>query len=224
MEKFLRSNNFARGLAIFLALALWLFVTGDNITQITPAVKVYRDVPLRQVNLQEGLVVVDMPASVDVTLEGIPEAFEGLSVTEVDVFVDLSELGTGSHLLPVSGKSPRGLDLLLIEPNQVKVVIEPLQSAAFTVQPEFFGTPAAGWSVKSHACEPPLVTLEAAQSILAQVDRVVLPVNLDGRKELIQDELVPLVLDRAGEEITGITVIPATVEVFVRLESDEGQA
>jgi YbbR domain-containing protein len=36
MEKFLRSNNFARILAFFLAVIMWLFVSGDNLTRTTP--------------------------------------------------------------------------------------------------------------------------------------------------------------------------------------------
>lgn len=218
MEKFLRSNNFARGLALFLAIALWLFVTGDNITRTTPAVKEYRDVSLQYINLQPGLAVAHMPATVDVTLEGNPEAFDGLSVAELEVFVDLSGVDTGSHLLPVSGKSPRGLDLLFLDPDRVTVAIETLQTAVYNVQPEFFGAPAYGWSHKSHTLEPPQVQLEAPGSLMEQVDRVVLPVDLSGKREDYQEEITPKALDSDGEKITGITIVPEKVNIFVELQ------
>ena len=57
MEKFLRSNMFARILALFMAIALWLFVMGDNITRNTPSRTVMKDVPLNYGNLEHGLVV-----------------------------------------------------------------------------------------------------------------------------------------------------------------------
>lgn len=72
MEKFLRSNYLARALAVFLAIALWLFVTGDNITRNTPSRTVMKDVPLNYENLEPGLVVTSELGTVDVTLEGWP--------------------------------------------------------------------------------------------------------------------------------------------------------
>jgi len=40
MEKFLRRLNLNLILAVFLAVVLWLFVTGDNITRTTPVRKI----------------------------------------------------------------------------------------------------------------------------------------------------------------------------------------
>jgi len=37
MDKVLRSNKFALFIAVFLAIILWLFVTGDKITRSTPS-------------------------------------------------------------------------------------------------------------------------------------------------------------------------------------------
>ena len=99
MERFLRSNNFARLIAVFLALILWLFVTGDKITRTTPSRKVWQDIPLRVENVNQDFIVTDIPATIDITLEGLPESFEDLTMQEIDAFVDLSGKEPGNHLI-----------------------------------------------------------------------------------------------------------------------------
>ncbi len=221
MEKFLRSNNFARVLAIFIAIILWLFVMGDNITRTTPIIKVIQGVPLHYENLGPGLTVVDMPETVDVTLEGLPETFEGLIVGEMDVYVDLDEKETGHHQLRVRCAPPRALSLVSISPDVVDVVIETIESAAYPVYLEFTGTPAPGWVRQSHAISPTQVQVEAHRSLFEQIYRIVLRVDQTGMQETAQVKLAPMVLDRQGKVLPGVSLVPDQVEVSVELVREE---
>lgn len=221
MEKFLRSNHFAKGLALFLAVALWLFVIGDSITRTTPSRKHIEGVPLVYENLETGLVVTSLPTIVSVTLEGLPEAFDGLMIDELEAYVDLAEKEPGLYRLRVRGKPPRGLTLVVFTPDEVEVVIEPLQAASYNVYAEFYGTPADGWSRQSFSYEPMQVRAEAPQSVLEQISRVVLRIDQSGMREENRGELAPLILDMEGNELTGVSLIPEKISFMINLVKNE---
>lgn len=217
MGKFLSSQNVSRILAVFLAVILWLFVTGDNITRTTPVRKIMTGVPLSYENLQQGLAVVKMPQTVDMTLEGVPGAFDDLPVSDLEAYLDLSALDEGAHQVQVRGKAPRGLTLISLAPRQVEVVIEEIKSELFPIEIEFFEDPAPGWIREGHSFHPLQVRMEAVPSVLEQVARVVVRVDLSERQNPFEIELAPLLFSFSGEEISGVAVSPAKITVDVRI-------
>lgn len=218
MEKFLRSNNFARFIAIFLAIILWLFVTGDKITRSTPSLKVWQDVPLRIENLNQDYVVTDIPASVDITLEGLPEAFEDLPMQEIDAFVDLTDKEPGNHLVRVQGRPPRGLNLIMLEPEQVRVTIEAYYSADFTVEIDIIGEPAPGWSLATYTVDPEEVLVGAPESIFDKIDRLYLLIDITGMRLIENIELSTVAYDEEGNRINGLVVDPNLISVRLEFE------
>ena len=220
MSKLLSSQNISRILAVFMAVILWLFVTGDNITRTTQVRKIITDVPLSYENLQQGLAVVKMPQVVDMTLEGVTGSFDDLLVGDLEAYLDLSELDKGTHQVQVRGKAPRDLTLVSLAPRQVEVIIEELQSVVFPVELEFSGDLAPGWIRESHDLHPPQVRLEAVPSLLEQVDRALILVDLGGKSGSFEIELAPLLYDVTGEEMSGIVFSPSKILVTVHLREN----
>lgn len=222
MGKLLSSQNVSRILAVFLAIILWLFVTGDNITRTASVRKIITGVPLSYENLQPGLAVMKMPQTVDMTLEGVARAFDELLESDLEAYLDLSGLEAGAHQVQVRGKAAHGLTLVSLAPRQVEVIIEVLQSRPFPVEIEFSGDPLPGWSKQSHSFRPQQVYLEAVPSILDEVARVVVHVDLNERHGIFELELAPQLLTAAGGEISGVTVTPPKIAVTVNLiQADE---
>lgn len=221
MENFLRRLNLNLILAVFLAVILWLFVTGDNITRTTPVRKIIQGVPLSYENLDPGLAVVKIPQTVNMTLEGVPNAFDELQESELEAYLDLTATEAGTHQVQVRGKAPRGLALISLAPRQVEVTIEKLHSELFPVEVEFLGQPDAGWVKQNHSCYPLQLHLEAVPSVLEQIDRVVVYVDLSGRSDRFETEITPLLMDASGEEIAGVAVTPPKVTVMVHLVQED---
>ncbi len=222
MGKLLSSQNVSRILAVFLAVILWLFVTGDNITRTTSVRKIITDVPLSYENLQPGLAVVKMPQTVDMTLEGVARSFDELLESDLEAYLDLSELEAGVHQVQVRGKAAHGLTLISLAPRQVEVIIEELQSELFPVEIEFSGDPVPGWSKQSHSFRPQQIHLEAVPSVLGEVARVVIHVDLSGRHGTFEIEEAPQLLTVSGEEISGVTAAPPKIAVTVNLIQADG--
>lgn len=224
MEKFLRSNNFARLIAFFLAIILWLFVTGDKITRTTPARQPWQDVPLRAENLAADYVITDMPSSVDLVLEGLPENFEDLTIQDLDAFVDLSGKESGSHLVRVQGRSPRGLSVVSFEPEQARVVIEEYLSGDFVVETEVVGEPAEGWQLVDYTVEPEELLIGAPESIFEQIERIMVIIDLAGMKYVERIELEPTAYDAEETPMTNVLIDPESITVrleFERVEDPE---
>jgi YbbR domain-containing protein len=221
MKNFLRSNNFARVLALFLAIILWLFVTGDRITRTTPSLKVWQDVPLRVENLNQEYIITEIPAAVDITLEGLPDAFEELPIQEIDAFVDLSGKEPGNHLVMVQGRPPRGLSLVLIEPEQVRVSIEAFFSEDFPVEIEITGEPAEGWVLDNYTILPEVVLVGAPESIFEQIEQIKLVIDLTDMRLFESIELEPTAYDQEGNPVIGIAIDPSLVTIRLEFERIE---
>ena len=218
MERFLRSNIFARLIAIFLALILWLFVTGDKITRTTPSLKVWQDIPLRIENLDQDFIVTDIPATIDITLEGLTESFEDLTMQEIDAFVDLSGKEPGNHLVRVQVIPPRGLTLNLIEPEQVRATIEAYSSADFDVQVDLIGEPASGWQLVEYTVDPETVLIGAPESIFVNIDKILLLIDITGMRLMESVGLKPVAYNVDGERINGLVIDPSLITVRLEFE------
>lgn len=218
MEKFLRSNNFARFIALFIALILWLFVTGDKITRTTPQREVWREIPLEVENLNPDYVITDMPSSVDITLEGLPDDFTDLSVQEIRAYVDLSGKGSGNHLVAVEGQPPRGLNLIMLEPEQVRVSLEAYRSEDFELEINLIGEPADGWELVEYKVVPETVLVGAPESIFERVDRLVLLIDLTGMRLIESVELTPVAYDEEGNRVNNLVIDPSLITVRFEFE------
>ncbi len=221
MDKVFRGNHFALILAIVLSLVLWLFVTGDRITRTTPAIKAWQDVPLRVENLYRDYVVTEMTGSVNITLEGLPDAFEDLTIQEIDAFIDLSGKEPGSHLVRVESQPPRGLNLISVEPEQARVVIEAYYSEEFEVEVEITGEPLTGWVLKEYTIEPAEVIVGAPESVFENIDRLVLSLNITGMRSIERVEEQPYAITEEGVILGGVAIEPNLLVirlVFERIE------
>lgn len=217
MGKLLSSQNVSRILAVFLAIILWLFVTGDNITRTTSVRKIITGVPLSYENLHPGLAVVKIPQTVDMTLEGVARNFDELLESDLEAYLDLSELEAGTHQVQVRGKAAHGLTLVSLAPRQVEVIIEEIQTEPFPVEIEFSGEPVPGWGMQSHSFRPQQIHLEGVSSVLEGVARVIVHVDLSERHGIFEVELAPQLLTASGEEISGVKAVPPKIVVTVTL-------
>jgi len=225
MEKFLRSNNFARILAFSLAIILWLYVHGDEFIRTTPDQETFEDVPLQVENLNQDYILTEIPATVDLTLEGLPENFEDLATQEIEAFVDLTDKEPGIHLVRVQGRPPRGLSLVSLEPDQVRVEIEEYITGGFPLEIDIVGEPAENWELIEYTIEPEEVFVGAPQSVFDQIEKVVVGIDIAGMRFFDRINTEPVAFDEDEMPIyDDILTDPEQVTVrldFERLDEPE---
>ena len=108
-------------------------VKAQNVTVIVeivpaPVERDFRGVPVRARNLGQGLVAVDIePATVAVSVRGRREALAGLRSDNVDAFVDLAGLGTGTYNLRVQFDPSQQFGVREFSPANVDVTIRAIK-------------------------------------------------------------------------------------------------
>lgn len=213
MERLLKNNNVVKIFAFFLALMLWAYVTGDA---TRPDVTLsFRNVPLEYHNLDEGMALMSIATEVDVELRGRSDTLEGITPQNLKAYIELQGLEEGTHRLTPNADVPRGVRIISFNPQQVMVELEEVESPQVPVTLEIIGSPADGFVMGEPRLLPNSVFMRGARSLLANVDKIKVVVNIEGANN-DRVQMVPIqAVDAAGQPVAGLVVNPAMVEVLI---------
>ena len=215
MERLLKNNFLVKVFSFLLALMLWVYVTSGVVRTIPDMTDTFRNVPLAALNLEDGLAVMEIPAEVDVVLNGRQDIIRAITPQNIRAFVDLRALAEGTHRISPDAEVPQGVRILRFAPPQVTVVLERVESPQVPVTLEIIGTPAEGYVMGDPRILPDSVFVRGPRSVLANVASVRAVINVDGA-DGNRVQIVPVqVVDNAGREVEGVTVTPDLVEVQI---------
>ena len=86
-----------------------------------PVERVFRDVPVRLKNVDPALTVNLEPSSVTIEAHGPWEAIRGVPPDSLQVFVDLTGLGAGRHMVEVHVADPGILTIDNVDPTSIEI-------------------------------------------------------------------------------------------------------
>ncbi len=121
-----KSNLSVKLLAILMALALWIYVSG---TQNPSREQTLTDVPIAIRNLPPKMAVISVtPETLDVRIRG-----RGIFLTMIDkealAFIDLEGFRSGKFMAEVDVSIPPGMQLVRKTPPAVEVLLAPVSSS-----------------------------------------------------------------------------------------------
>jgi len=207
-----RENLGYRLLAVALALILWFYVTGEQNPNMQQVVRI----PLETENLGEGLVVADLPAEVQVRVEGRKEYISNLLPRDIKAYVDLRAARIGDNIFPVQVSLPEGATLVRVNPPQVKVKVEQVRDLQLPVQVAVNGTPAGGYRALEPVLKPSEVVVSGPEDVLRSINKVYVEVDINEVRGNYLAQLPVKVIDHHGRPLgRWLTITPDTVEVFV---------
>lgn len=216
MARLLTRNNGAKVLAFFMALLLWMHVTGETLPADTPEViRTFSKVPLSWRNLDERMQLSEIPAEIDIILRGTAVAIEGMAPDDLEVFVDLAGLGEGQHSLTPDAVLPRGVSVVSYRPQQVSVLLAEVMVQQKTVSLEISGQPAAGLVMGEALLNPEHIFVHGPRALLPMVFQVRASVDVSGAVADVRRMAEVWALDEAGETVRGVTLKPSQIEVLV---------
>jgi len=216
MERLLKNNTVVKIFAFFLAMMLWVYVTGDALRANIPEVtRTFRNVPLAWLNLDERLEIMHIPQGVDVVLNGRADIINEITPEDIKASVSLEGLGEGQHRILPTAEVPRGVRVLSFAPQQVVIALEEVESPQKSIILEITGSPAAGFVMGEPRILPGAVFVRGPRSLLVRVDRVKATVNVDGA-DGDRMQMVPVqAVDAAGQIINNLVVNPDMVEILI---------
>jgi YbbR domain-containing protein len=204
-------------LALLLAFAIWVAVTGE--ARIVQDFRVPVDV-----ELPEHLVPAESPPStVGVRLRGPESLFRRIDSLPFEVRVDLHDAGPGPRnvlLTPdvVSGL-PNGIEVASIEPDRFRVVLERRSRKTLPVVAAFSGQPPRGFAVYDVRISPETLEVEGPETSLATLTRLRTdPIHLEGKTAPFE-EVVAAVPTRLEVRVVDPKPLAVRVELDAAPES-----
>jgi len=220
---------FAKNLRTFLlALALGVSVWVSAVSAADPNdVRAYPDpIPLKVVGLDPSLVLTsEIPSAVQVTLRAPRSVWETLITRDdaIRAVLDLSGLSAGEHTQEIQLTiSERPYQLILTNPTSVSVTLESLSSQTLPLVLSLSGQPAAGYQAGDATMDISEVAISGPESLVRQVERARVLINLDGVRESIDGFLPIQLVDLENRALQGLTINPETVGVNIPISQQGG--
>jgi YbbR domain-containing protein len=234
MTRWLRTTGLRIVLSLGLAVALWLYVT---YTENPDTTATFGDVPVQIEGVSPGLVVVNPDGTprtnlpvVDVTAAADAQTVRSITRSDLKAFVDMSGRGPGEHVVPVLVDTRRtGLARVRFsaEPANESIRLEEVITATVPLTIEVTGNVPFSYE----RGEPvitfggvPITTAQVSgpRGLVEQVARAQVTADIDRLTANYSSSRALVALTSGGEEVRGVTINPATVEVLVPIRSSVG--
>ncbi|HEX9092334.1 MAG TPA: CdaR family protein, partial [Anaerolineales bacterium] len=132
----------------------------------------------------------------------------------VRAWIDLSNLGAGTHDVPVQVQITSQLvRLIRQDPQQLTITLDSIISKTFPVNLIVSGSPPVGYEAQPPLLTPTEVNVTGPESLIALVKEARVILDITNMNQTIVREQVPLLLDIEGRIVTGLTVAPEAVSV-----------
>lgn len=201
--------------AFILAVIVWVssVVASDpneeRILQRAIPIEVVGQDPNLQIigNMPENVtLVLRAPTSVWTTLNNDPQS--------VRAWIDLSNHGPGTHLVPVQVQINTHLVRLVSQdPEQLTITLDSIISRVFPVNLIVQGNPPVGYEAKTPTVKPPEVTVTGPESLVSTVAEARITLDITNANQTVIREANPLLIDAEGKVVNGLTTTPETVTV-----------
>ncbi|MFZ2088134.1 MAG: CdaR family protein [Desulfobaccales bacterium] len=157
-------NKSLKLLSLFLAVALWLAVGGEERTETN------LNIQLELLNLPPDLIVTnEVPSHIQVRVSGPRGLIRSLTQSRLSHPLDLAGIKAGRQtfsLGPGSFNFPRGVQITRVQPNPLILTLTPTVTRTLPIQPVVLGLPPEGFEVKSVKTRPNTVTVKGPESEL----------------------------------------------------------
>jgi hypothetical protein len=198
-------------LSVALALSLWAVVLGDQKVEIAMAV------PLEIKDLPRDLVLVnELPETLEVRVRGPKTLVATLTPREVDWLGLPKSFAEGENVIwvrPEAVRVPRGIEVVGVTPQRVRVVLDAVVVREVEVSPRIEGAPPKGFVLRRVTSTPPRIRMTGPKSELRTLTRVyTLPINLEGQEASFSTRAM---LEPAGRLIRPLDEVPIIVAVEI---------
>jgi YbbR domain-containing protein len=211
---FFTTNIIAKILALFFALAIWVYVT-------TGEAKVDRfpgNIPIEPRNVPVGMAIADELGNVEVKIKAPYASWQKLSADDFTAYVDLGGLDIGTYRIDVEIHiSDPSISIIEKDPAKVTVSLEPLTSKEVPVAVKIEGKAAEGFATGETSTEPPKVEVRGAKSLVDNILDASAIVKLNGEDVDLEKKVRLTAFDASSKEIKNISFMPDSISVKIAI-------
>jgi YbbR domain-containing protein len=225
MFRWLATNLRTFLLAFALALAVWVTaVTAANPdeTQVYP-----NPIPIEFIGQDPGLIMTGpaVPQQVELTLRAPQSVWQNLLANEATIraVVDLTGLGSGTHSVIIQVQiATVPVRIISVTPHTFDITLEPQVTRTLAINLNLTGSPSIGYEAGVPVLKPSQVVITGAESIISRVDRIQARLDLSDARQNITASIPIQALDVAGNVVSGVSIVPANVQVSVSVVQQGG--
>jgi YbbR domain-containing protein len=213
--RFLGRNLGSLITAFILALIVW----ASAVTAADPNQELLypQPVPIEQIGKDPQLLIVgSVPEDVRITLNAPRSIQEQLAgdPTSVRAWIDLTDLGPGTHTLPVHVQTKLSpVSVAHTDPAEVHLVLEPLITRSITITLTVQGQPALGYRASPAVFQPAKVLVAGPESLVSQVSEVQAVLDIANASQSVDTNLTLQPVDSKGRAVNGVTLTPGSITV-----------
>ncbi|HBQ63380.1 MAG TPA: hypothetical protein DD727_00330 [Clostridiales bacterium] len=203
---FIKSKLLVRLFSILMGIVLWFavlnIVNPDRSRQLTIPLTFLNTKALDEAGL--GILSVDYPREVTLTLEGRNAEVSGLLEKDFTASVDMKQIvSEGEYTLRILVNSLRNANYRIksMEPADLKLTVEPVVEKLFNVDIQLEGRLPDGYEIIRTVPNPADMVISSLRSLVASVDRIIVPVDVNGLDRSVSIRRFCRIYNRAGEEI-----------------------
>lgn len=210
---FNRTNLLRLAASIVVALVLWGWVSTIEDPKTS---RTFPDVAIVTRNLGAGLVITTPIPNVRIDIDGPRSDINGVSVTSTIPYIDLTGITEpGQYTIDVELDHPDGLWHTKINPKKLTLTVERQTSKDFPLETEISGTVGNSQNIGTIRPVTTTVTVSGAESAVAKVSRVVLPIVIENQTRDFVSSFTPVARDAAGNDLANVVVTPGSISATV---------
>lgn len=217
MDRLLENNTVLKILSVIVAIFIWIQATSN---QATSTNRTMAPVPVSYPSINPHLTVMSVtPTSVSVEIKGQPSAVGAVSLSQVQAFVNLSQLkGPGTRSIKVSVAVPANVGVYRVTPARVDVTVAKIVQQKLPVTLKVAGLPAAGSEMSGYTGSLKQATISGPTGALKEVTSVTGTVNLGNRSHSFTADVVLHALNAVGKVVPRVQVNPPSDGVDVTIK------
>lgn len=182
------SNWNLKLVSIIFAIILWLVVVNVDDPVTT---KKFKNIPVDILNEKlisdagEIYEVLDKSDRVTVTIKAKRSVVDSLSVSDFKATADFAERISENSIPIKVAPTKRASEILdiFLQNNTVKIAVEAKAHKEIPVEIQVSGKTAEGYTVGNTSVEPDVIQIAGPASIISDVEKVVVPLNVNGAAE-----------------------------------------
>ena len=213
MSRWLARNFALLLLSLVLAFFFWAVATeAKDPTEEAPFIS---SIPIETTNLDEGMLAYEMDATrVRVELRAPQSVWETLSVDDLQAYIDLADVTTGTLTIPVEvDVQVAPVQVLKITPPEVNLTVEPIAEKEITVTTRLEGTPLFGFRADEPEVVPQTVRVRGPASWVAKVTQALVEISVEDQQSDVRGDYQPTLLDENENTVDNVECIPKAVTV-----------
>lgn len=218
MLRWLWDNLSSLLLAFILALTVWLAAVSaeDPIEERT----VPNPISIELRNMPDGLLLTEEPTQLArITLRAPSSVWNDLSPNDIQVWADLSDLGSGVERISLNYEVPlRPVEVTQLEPSSITLRAETFGRKELPIEVEISGEPAIGYRATEPELDPSSAVLTGPSSAVERVAHLRAEVDLSGRSQDIDEQIELVPLSSNGEPVPDVELDPEMALVTIGIE------